>query len=202
MKSSYRFCLYVIILAAAFLLRVEATQAQVVFKRNLPVVKTESQPQANTWKSPPVSSVTGSITVTVTWDKAFGLPPMYPGAKETYPMPCGLFVIAVANETERIKTSEGGTLTTENGPAGRYICTYVIDGLPKVQELRVTPSFVDLRVWETYPWLLVYSGGDTAPPSGSYRFLDGFGRVTLTDAEPTVNINFTVRYKRIPIKMF
>jgi hypothetical protein len=179
--------------------------AQIVFKRNTNVVRTGTQLQADTARPLPASATTGSITATVTWSKALGLPPAYPGASETTALPCGSFVIAVSNERERIKSSEGGAVGVERNTGGeQYVCQYTLEGLPKGQELRIDAVFIDTRVWETYPWISVFGTEGVAPGQGQIRDLDGGRRLVLTDAEPTANVDFRVQYvtPRRPIRIF
>jgi hypothetical protein len=195
-----------ITISATALLFTGTASAQFVFRRNAPVVRTEqSQPQADTWKPLPAAARAGSITAKVVWSRTLGLPPKYPGASEPYPMPCGLLIISISNMRERIKASEGGTLTTDRSTgAQNYVCSYVIEGLPKDQELRITAVFLDLRVWETAPWITTDGAEGVAPGAGQIRVLNGARRLTITDAEPTVNVDFSLSYEtpRRPIKFF
>lgn len=205
MKNIHRSFLSITIFAVAIFVGVASTSAQIVFKRNQQVTRTE-QPKADTWTPLPAAARAGSITAKVVWSKALGLPPMYPGASETYAKPCGLLIISVSNMRERIRVSEGGEVATDRSTGAQvYVCNYTFEGLPKDQQLRVTASFLDTRVWETAPWISVYSADGAVPAAGQVRVLDGGRIVTLTDAQSTVNVDFTIRYetpRRQPIKFF
>ncbi len=204
MKNINRYFLLVNICAIALFLGGTAS-AQIVFKRNSSVVSTQTQPQpqADTWKPLPAVGRAGSVTAKVVWSEALGLPPMYPGASEASPTPCGLFIISVSNQRERIKASEGGTFTTDTGTQN-YVCSYTIEGLPKGQDLRVTANFLDSRLWETAPWIPDFSADGAVPGAGQIRVLIGARIEMLTDAKPAVNVDFSVRYEtpRRPIRIF
>jgi hypothetical protein len=181
-------------LIVSFFLATADARAQVTVRRasnsghaNRAATRTEAKMRL------PSPSLAGTVHIKVVWNKIFGLPPAYLGASEAYPSPCGLFIISIYNMGGKVVSSERGTFTTERTEGfERYVCSYIVEALPKNERLAVTATFPASRDLETVPWISVL---DAMPGIGQERVLNGARVITLTDELAMANIAFRLQYE-------
>lgn len=152
--------------------------------------------RAETQKPLQAPASAGRVNVRVVWNKIFGLPPAYPGASEAYASPCGLFVISVHTVREEVRSSASGTFAVERADGfERYVCSYILEALPKNERLAVIATFPDSRDLETAPWISVRSSEGAMPGIGQERVLNGARVITLTDQVAIASVAFRVQYE-------
>jgi hypothetical protein len=95
---------------------------------------------------------------------------------------------------EKVKTNEPATEgLTEEGDF--YVCRYRIEGLPKNKSLTIKAEFLDLRLWDTEPWIShLIEGGRPQPPASHHRIFNVNHGVILTDEQSNATADFRVAY--------